>query len=77
MATHVAKASGTSESNNLAILLRKKEPPGTVSVRRHAPVTPAIQRERNIIPAKAVDEWPDGKDRRPSRTESSFLSCEI
>lgn len=26
------------------------------------------------MPAHAMDEWPDGNDRRPSRTESSFLS---
>lgn len=26
------------------------------------------------MPAHAMDEWPDGNDRRPSRIESSFLT---
>lgn len=39
----------------------------------HAPVTPARNKDKKVIPAHAVDEWPDGKERRPSSTSAAFL----
>lgn len=41
--------------------------------RHMAAVWPAIQSVRKIMPAKAVDEWPDGNDIRPSRIDDFFL----
>lgn len=38
-------------------------------------VLPAKNKVRKVIPTKAVDEWPEGNDLRPSRIASMFLCC--
>ena len=76
IATHVANPRGRSVSVRRASLLRRREPPGTGCVRHHAPVRPARKSARKVIPAKAVEECPDGKERRPSRIFSRSLSIE-
>jgi hypothetical protein len=43
------------------------------TLKHQAAVLPAIYRERNVIPEKAVEEWPEGKDFLPLMIADSFL----
>jgi hypothetical protein len=48
--------------------------PGCFGVlKHHAAVLPAIQSARKVIPEKAVEEWPEGKDFLPSKIDLAFL----
>lgn len=64
---------GLSVMNSLANLLLENVRPGKDCPKSHAPVIPAKNNDKNVIPAKTSEEWPDGKERLPSRTFSSFL----
>lgn len=44
-------------------------------VKQKAAVLPAKNKVTKVIPTKAVDEWPEGNDLRPSRIWLKFLRC--
>lgn len=76
MATQVAKTSGKRTRHRRASRLRRKEPrDGGVVLKHRAAVLPAKNKVIKDIAAKAVDEWPEGNDRRPSRIWSISLCC--
>jgi hypothetical protein len=73
MATQEAKKSGARTRHKRASRLRRKET-GEDETAKHKPaVLPAKNRERKVIPTKAVEEWPEGNDLRPSRMSLTSL----
>jgi hypothetical protein len=68
MAIQVEKANGERTRHRRASRLRRKETGEGGILKHKAAVLPAKKRAVKVIPTKAVDEWPEGNDFRPSRT---------
>ena len=73
MATQVEKASGSRTRIKRASRLLSKEPGNGDILKHKAAVLPAKNKAVKVIPTKAVDEWPEGNDLRPSMTSWTFL----
>jgi hypothetical protein len=73
MATQAEKTNGIRTRVKRASRLLSKEP-GNGDIPKHrAPVLPAKNKAVKVIPTKAVDEWPEGNDLRPSMISWIFL----
>ncbi len=66
MATQAAKTNGERARHKRANRLRRKAPREGVKLKHKAAVLPAKNKVMKVIPTKAVDEWPEGNDLRPS-----------
>ena len=73
MATQVEKASGIRTRVKRASRLLSKDPGNGEIPKHRAAVLPAKNKAVKAIPTKAVDEWPEGKDLRPSMMSWIFL----
>ena len=58
---------------SLSMRLDAREAPGEGKAKANTAVCPASHRKRNVIPEKAPEEWPEGKDLRASRTSGIGL----
>lgn len=73
MATNVAHPNGISVSVKFPNLLDARERGRLGTPKHHAAVRPAHQSARTVHPENAVDEWPEGKERRPLEMSCGFL----
>jgi hypothetical protein len=74
MATNIAQKRGAIVRMSAAKRLENREERGVTLPRHKAAVFPASQRVMNVIPAKAPDECPDGKDFLPCRIRLASLN---
>lgn len=75
MATHAAKTNGTRTMHKRTSRLRKRVPQEGVTLKHRAAVFPAKNKLTKVIAVKAVVEWPEGNDLRPSSISSGSLCC--
>jgi hypothetical protein len=73
MATQVEKAIGNRTRAKRASRLLSKEPGNGETLKHRAAVLPAKNKAVKVIPTKAVDEWPEGNDLRPSMMSRTLL----
>ena len=74
MATKNAHDKGKNVTKSLPIRVDRNEAAGLDTRKHQAAVCPANHNARKVIPAKAAEEWPEGKDFLPFNIESSVLS---
>jgi hypothetical protein len=73
MATQPDQKNGASVRERRARRLARKLRARDGAEKQSAPVLPARSRTTMVMPTKAVDEWPDGKERWPSLMTASSL----
>jgi hypothetical protein len=66
MATYSAQERGRKVIASAPIRLARKDAGGEGAWKHQAAVCPASQSDRNVMPANAPDECPEGNDLRPS-----------
>lgn len=72
----MAQARGNVVKEKAASLLLSIAEDGAVFVKHQAAVLPASSNDTKVMPANAVEEWPDGKDRRPFSISNGSL-CHV
>jgi hypothetical protein len=73
IATKEAHVKGKNVIKSHPIRVDRNEVAGLGTLKHQAAVRPANHSARKVIPAKAVDEWPEGNDFLPSSKESFLL----
>jgi hypothetical protein len=80
MATQAEKKNGPRTRPKRASRLRRKGTEEDETAKHKPAVLCAKNKERKVIPTKAVDEWPEGNDLRPSKislTSLCFVSDDL